>query len=131
MDNNKSESEIFDRIFENPGRNIKKLARVLFVLGLVVAVVAFFLGSLMLISASNKDIGYYSPKPLGMDRMLSCSYEEAQEYDVVHGYVGKIMMVDSLWLALGCLSFLPLYGFGCLVEDTHEIKKAIAGEHTD
>lgn len=65
-------------------------------------------------------------KDLG--KMLTYTYEQVHIFGAEVGVTGRIIAGDAVRLFLASLCCLPLYGFGCLVEDTAAIKNAIVVE---
>lgn len=61
---------------------------------------------------------------LGVIASLVNAYEMARVNTIL---VGVVVLIPSIALTvfLGWASFLVLYGFGQLVDDTHEIKSAV------
>ena len=43
----------------------------------------------------------------------------------VNGYLGKVQCKEALFVALASLGTVPLYAFGCLVEDVAAIKEKL------
>ena len=97
-------------IFENIGKNIKVVAKVLFylalVVGVIVTVVAFFIYLKDKDSLWNSDV---------VKALLARSVS-------IYGLIGTIT---------GSISSLALYGFGEIVEDVHKIRTAVNANNSD
>lgn len=118
-----------DRILENPGRSIKQIAKVLFICCLIVALISLIIGSVWLLQhySAFDDIDEV------LRMTLIFSYDDLRDWiggeTAQHIYLGRELVMNAVRLALASLAFIPLYGFGCMVEDTAALKKKLC--HSD
>ena len=125
------------RIFNNPANTIKVIAKFCFIACLVIAVILFLIGGIQILIAAD----YFSYRADGFwnafAEVLTFTAEDyARElqggYDhVVGGYMGKILCITAPYFALASLLTIPLYAFGCLVEDAAAIKKMLEQKKED
>ena len=113
-------------MFENPGKTVQKIAETCFALCLIIAVILFIIGGVRILSEvdSNTTFG----------EILSYTAEDyarglSKGYDwLVNGYKGKMQCKTAIYIALGSLSSIPMYAFGCLVEDVAAIREKLRGQ---
>lgn len=111
------------KIFDNPADSVKCIAKFCFYGCLIVAGILFFIGGGRILSAADE----YSP----LREVLAYTVDDyarglAKGYDwYVDGYMGKIQCKTAIYIALASLSSIPLYAFGCLVENVKLIKDKI------
>ena len=78
---------------------------------------------------------------MGVIKLLSVSYEEEEnifemlsytaidalgDSAALDGYNAKTQILQGLYIVLAGIGVIPVYGFGCMMEDIAEIKKATA-----
>lgn len=114
---------INELIFNNISETMKKVAKILFCLLLGGGVVILLIGFMRIIAVIDD---YYT----FMD-IINTNYEDylrgiANDYNwYVSGYLGKNMMKDGLYIILGSIATLPLYGIGILIDTNIEIKRKL------
>lgn len=113
------------KIFDCPGASLKSIAKFLFYACLVLAVILFLIGGIKVLSAVDTD-GYPTFSEVIAYTAEDYAYGLAKGYDwYVDGYMGKQQCKFAFWVALSSFSAIPLYAFGCLVEDVAEIKEKL------
>lgn len=101
-----------DNLFSNVGAKIQKMARILFVLCLVVGAL-YFLISLVLYFKNADDLHFAT---LYGGTSAHSYLEEAGNA----AYFGKMGIGNSIALMISSIFTLPLYGLGILVESAEE-----------
>jgi len=110
-----------NKLFENPGKTVKAIAKFCCYACLTLAIILFIIGAVKVLSALS-DTG----NTLG-EELYYC--EELYRFGDVNGYTGKMLCITAFYFALTSLSSIPLYAFGCLVEDTAAIKEKLQQKH--
>ena len=117
------------KLFYNPGNSVKVIAKFCFYACLVLAVILFLMGGIRFLSAVDE----YSP----FGEVLAYTAEDyayglAKGYDwYVDGYMGKMQCKTAFYVALASFSSIPLYAFGCLIEDVAAIKEKLYQKKED
>lgn len=116
-------------LFENPAKSVKGIAKFLFYACLVLAVILFFMGGAKVLSAADgiEDIGEVMA-------YTAENYAHGLQhgYDwYIDGYIGKTQCKTAIYVAVASFSSIPLYAFGCLVEDVKVIKKSLQQKKED
>ena len=113
------------KMFENPGGSLKAIAKFCFYACLILAAILFLIGCIRFLSAVDFD-GYPSFAEVASYTIEDYAHGLANEYNwYVDGYLGKMMCKNAIYLALASFGSIPLYAFGCLVEDVAKIKEKL------
>lgn len=110
-----------NKLFENPGKTVKAIAKFCCYACLTLAIILFIIGAIKVVSAASDN-----STTLGEELFYS---EEFYRYGDINGYTGKMLCIAAFYFALASLSSIPLYAFGCLVEDTAAIKEKLQQKH--
>lgn len=106
------------KLFEESALWVRRIAEFCFYACLVIAFIMSVIGAIKFLSALEYD---------SFTEVLSYTAADfahgSEKY--VNGYMGKMLCISSFFVALSSLLSIPLYAFGCLVEDVADIKKII------
>ena len=116
-------------MFKNPGKAVQNIATFFFFACLFVALLLFMIGCVKILIAIDE----------------GTTFREVMEYTagdyvqglsaghnwIVYGYEGKTQCKTAIFIALASLPIIPMYAFGCLVEDVATIKKKLLQEKQD
>ena len=121
--------DILDILFDDSGHSVKNIAIVCFFLCLVVAAVLILIGSIRILSAVDE----YTPfREVLAYTAEDYAYGLERGFDwYVNGYMGKMQCKTALYIALASFCSIPLYAFGCLLENIVAIKKKLYQEKED
>jgi|GEM_PF-1277364 len=104
-------------MFNNVEKKVQTLAKIIFILGIVISIIIFLIGISKYIE--DKDCLEYSSY-LGTGGYGYNTLVEAGN----NAYMGLQMMKNSIFLFISSIiSCLPLYGFGMLIESNELIAK--------
>ena len=112
--------ERLEQLFKNPAESVKKIAKFYFYACIVLAILLLISGliRLMLADTPFSEVITYTAEDY--------AYGLAHGYTrYVNGYLGKVQCKEALFVALASLGTVPLYAFGCLVEDVAAIKEKL------
>lgn len=111
------------QLFGNPGKSVQGIAKFCFYACIVLAILLFIGGAIRFMSAVDE----YTP----FSEVIAYTAEDyayglAEGYTwYADGYLGKVQCKIALFVALASLGSVPLYAFGCLVEDVAAIKEKL------
>lgn len=114
------------KLLDNCGETIKKIAGFCFLFFIVIAVAYFTLGTLNILSAVSSLLEYYNTISEIFNQMSDFSILElifgtSEEFKNL--FIGILLCISSVFSIFTSILSLPLYGFGCIVEDVKSIKE--------
>lgn len=118
-------------LLDNCGETIKKISKFCFLFFMLIAIIYFILGAVNTIGAVSTLFEYY-------DSFTEILYN-ATDYSLADIFFGtseeiKTLYTGLLLCILSASSFftsilsLPVYGFGCIIDDVKSIKEKIKNE---
>lgn len=117
------------KLIDQSGPTIKKVSLFCYLFFFLMTIGFLILGSLNFLSSATKLLEYTDSFKDACIEVLNCSLQDvlsSKHKDIImSGYIGKNLCLASIGTI--CISFLsiPLYGFGCLIDDVSEIKKTL------
>ena len=114
------------KLLDNCGESIKKIAGFCFLFFIVIAVAYFTLGTLNVLSAVSSLLEYYNTISEIFNKMSNFSildliFGTSEEFKNL--FIGILLCISSVFSIFTSILSLPLYGFGCIVEDVKRIKE--------
>ena len=99
-----------EKLFENIGKTLKLLSKILFYSCLAIGIVVIVIGAIRFLSGIDE----YTTFADG----LSCTLEDALKYENLYAdcYYGRQMVSVGFVLAISSLSTLIVYGFGEIID---------------
>ena len=115
-------------MFDNTGAALKKISKFLFTASLVLAIVVFGIGLFRFLTVVDFEDGYPSLGDVLSYTIEDYAYGIERDYQwYVEGYLAKEQCKVGISIAILSIACIPMYGFGCLVEDVAEIKRLMRG----
>ncbi|MBR2410229.1 MAG: hypothetical protein IKB08_00745 [Clostridia bacterium] len=114
------------KMLDNCGESIKKIAGFCFLFFIVIAVAYFAFGLLNVLSAISSLLEYYDTISEIFNEMsdfsiLQLVFGTSEEFKNL--FIGILLCISSVFSIFTSILSLPLYGFGCIVEDVKRIKE--------
>lgn len=114
------------KMLDNCGVTIKKISGFCFLFFIVIAVAYFALGLLNVISAISSLLEYYDTISEIFNEMsdfsiLQLVFGTSEEFKNL--FLGILLCISSVFSIFTSILSLPLYGFGCIIEDVKSIKE--------
>lgn len=110
------------KLFDSPYNTIKKLSVIAFYICLAFGTITLLVGIINMIKVIA-DTGN------SFFEFMSYSLADAMTVDWrAEGYAAKNQILQGVYIMLASLATIPLYGFGCIIEDVAAIKKATMKE---
>ena len=99
------------KLFDNVEVSLKKIAEVLFILGIVCGVCLMLIGAVQFLGE--------------LDSYLSFTLEDALEWDSRYGtvYSAKLQIRTGFYIGISALSMLPVYALGEIVSCCKDIRR--------
>lgn len=112
-----------NKLFENPGSTIKKLSVIAFYVILVAGIIMLLVGY-----GHMNEVHEYAGNSFS-DLFSSTSIDALSSWWRADAYTAKMEMIYGLFAMVASLSAIPLYGFGCIIEDVASIKNSISANN--
>lgn len=114
------------KMLDNCGVTIKKISGFCFLFFIVIAVAYFALGLLNVISAISSLLEYYDTiseifNEMSDSSILQLVFGTSEEFKNL--FLGILLCISSVFSIFTSILSLPLYGFGCIIEDVKSIKE--------
>lgn len=121
------------KLLDNCGETIKKIAGFCFLFYIVIAVGYFALGVLNILSAFFSLLEYHitiseildelSDLLIGMSNFSVLELIFEVDGELKDLFVGILLCISSVFSIFTSILSLPLYGFGCIIEDIRNIRE--------
>ena len=114
------------KTLDNCGESIKKIAGFCFLFFIVIAVTYFAYGLLNVLSAISSLLEYYDTISEIFNEMsdfsiLQLVFGTSEEFKNL--FIGILLCISSVFSIFTSILSLPLYGFGCIIEDVKRKKE--------
>ena len=114
------------KMLDNCGESIKKIAGFCFLFFIVIAVTYLAYGLLNVLSAISSLLEYYDTISEIFNEMsdfsiLQLVFGTSEEFKNL--FIGILLCISSVFSIFTSILSLPLYGFGCIIEDVKRIKE--------
>ena len=115
--------ERLEQLFKNPAGVVKKIAKFCFYACIVLAIFLLISGLIRLMLVAGMGVPFREVMAYTAEDYTNGLFNGYDTY--VNGYLGKVQCKEALFVALASLGSVPLYAFGCLVEDVAAIKEKL------
>ena len=104
------------KLFDNVEVSLKKIAEVLFILGIVCGVYLMLIGAVQFLGELDSYLSFADA--------LSCTLEDALKWDSLYGtvYSAKLQIRTGFYIGISALSMLPVYALREIVSFCKDIR---------